>query len=156
MDVLGQLFRFHRSLGRSRLDRLPLLWSRVRPGSIRLSCCGRPEAPASRPDQCSCRLIGQDLLVAKCLTKGLVSHPSEMASRTKSLSWPEQPYEVFHFRLAASHVSQPDWLENFMTNIYPPGLFDDSLSACKPRRQLEHIPRPLHSPTSVSLWHLCL
>ena len=74
---------------------LPLLWSGVRPGSIRLSFGGHPEAPASHPDQCSRRLIWQKLLVVECSAKGLVGYLSEMTARMKLLSWYEQPYERY-------------------------------------------------------------
>ena len=56
---------------------------RVRPGSIKLSCGGRPEAPASRPNQFSRRLIGYKSLVVEFLAKGLVGHPLEMVAQSR-------------------------------------------------------------------------
>ena len=47
------------------------------------------------PDQCNRRLIEQKLLIVECSAKGLVGHPSEIATQTKLLSKSEQLHERY-------------------------------------------------------------
>ena len=129
-----------------------LLWSVVLPGSLRLACDSRPETLVSSLVQRDCWLIGLKSLMVKCSTKGLIrpSFKEDCSDGAASLVQvaPQKGFHMTPITVTCRHLIS---LRNSWLTSAP-----QACSTCRPRRQLEHVPRPFRFPTSAALWYSCL
>ena len=73
----------------------------------------------------SCWLMSARLRIGQSFFKD--DYSAKLTFQVRAASW-----EACHFRLTINNVSQPDWLQKFMTNICPSGLFGDTRLTCIP------------------------